>query len=513
MSPRVRSGVPLPANPCLEQQRKRARELLRAHRAGDATATRRLRQHHPRLAEAPETEVAASPLRLHDAQLVIAREYGFPSWPRLKRHIEETTARQHAFVRELSYYEDRAAGLVSVHQGGLPDALAIIRERHPRFRDRADEEIRAAEFGLDDARLVYAREHGFESWDAFTAHVAALARGEKREPFMEAFEAIKADDAARLEALLRANPALACARGTNGNTLLNLAVSLVWKEDRCRAPQERPADRLHLVRLLLAAGADVNAANDRGWTPLHQAGYGNDPEVAAFLLASGAQVDRSAHGDGGTPLAMALFWGHREAAETLAAHGVAPQNLRTAAGLGRLDLVRTFFTPDGRLKPEAGARRDFYRPHSGFPVWRPSNDSREILDEALVWASKSNRVEALPFLAERGADPNGDPYRGTPLTWAAATGRLEAARWLLEHGADVNRRGTFGGPSHGQGVTALHLAAQSGNREMCDLLLEHGADPELRDEIYDSPAHGWAGHFGHTEVRDELLRRSGGAGA
>src|SRR5439155_2769516 len=142
--------------------------------------------------------------------------------------------------------------LVSVHQGGLPGALAIIRERHPRFRDRADEEIRAADFDLDDARLVYAREHGFESWDAFTTHVAALARGEKREPFMEAFEAIQADDGARLEALLRTHPALACARGTNGNTLLNLAVSLIWKEDHCRGARARPTDRLHLVRLLPA---------------------------------------------------------------------------------------------------------------------------------------------------------------------------------------------------------------------------------------------------------------------
>src|SRR5207244_10488168 len=132
------------------------------------------------------------------------------------------------------------------------------------------------------------------------------------------------------------------------------------------------------------------------WTPLHQAGYGNDPEVADFLIAAGAQVDRSAHGDGGTPLAMALFWGHREAADTLAAHGMVPRTLRPAAGLGRLDLVQGFFEPDGSLKPEAGAHRDFYRPHSGFPVWRPSNDPQEILDEALVWACKSNRVEVLP---------------------------------------------------------------------------------------------------------------------
>ena len=69
----------LPAVPSLEQQKKQARELLNAARAGDAEALQRVRSHHPRAA-------AVDPLALSlaDAQLVLAREYGFPSWPRLK---------------------------------------------------------------------------------------------------------------------------------------------------------------------------------------------------------------------------------------------------------------------------------------------------------------------------------------------------------------------------------------------------------------------------------------------
>jgi hypothetical protein len=47
-----------------------------------------------------------------------------------------------------------------------------------------------------------------------------------------------------------------------------------------------------------------------------------------------------AHGEGGAPLAVALFWGHREVSDVLAAAGVMPQNLRVAAELGRTDLVR-----------------------------------------------------------------------------------------------------------------------------------------------------------------------------
>lgn len=68
----------------LEQQRKRAKDLLRALRAGEAVAAARLRRHHPRKPEPGQTAVAA---RLSDAQRVIARELGLPSWPRLTRHI------------------------------------------------------------------------------------------------------------------------------------------------------------------------------------------------------------------------------------------------------------------------------------------------------------------------------------------------------------------------------------------------------------------------------------------
>ncbi|EPC01514.1 hypothetical protein L861_16720 [Litchfieldella anticariensis FP35 = DSM 16096] len=67
----------------LEQQRKRAKELLKAARADDPDALARLLRHIP---------PRETPLRLADAQFVIARECGFPSWPRLKAHIESLDA-------------------------------------------------------------------------------------------------------------------------------------------------------------------------------------------------------------------------------------------------------------------------------------------------------------------------------------------------------------------------------------------------------------------------------------
>ena len=80
-----------PASPFrlnLEQQRKRAKELLKALRAGEAGALRRFQLHHPRLSNVTGGPLPNHVARLSEAQLVIARELGLPSWPRLKAHIE-----------------------------------------------------------------------------------------------------------------------------------------------------------------------------------------------------------------------------------------------------------------------------------------------------------------------------------------------------------------------------------------------------------------------------------------
>jgi len=127
-----------------------------------------------------------------------------------------------------------------------------------------------------------------------------------------------------------------------------------------------------------------------------------------------------------------------------------------------------------------------------------------VLDEALVWACKSNRVTVLERLVRAGARPDADPYRGTPLIWAAACNRTEAAAWLLDHGANVNQKGTFGGLTHGQGVTALHMAAQYGHMPMVKLLVERGADRFVKDDLYHGTAEGGAEYFGQAEVRDYL---------
>lgn len=75
----------------IDQQRKRARELQRALKAGDADALQRAVQHHPKGRERAPQTITQKLTKLSDAQLIIARELGLESWPKLLTHIEQLT--------------------------------------------------------------------------------------------------------------------------------------------------------------------------------------------------------------------------------------------------------------------------------------------------------------------------------------------------------------------------------------------------------------------------------------
>ncbi|MEV4421032.1 ankyrin repeat domain-containing protein [Patulibacter sp. NPDC049589] len=361
--------------------------------------------------------------------------------------------------------------------------------------------------------------------------------------FEAARRAIDAHDLDALRDLLDVEPALVGAEGPNRNDLVSMAAGTC--DDRT-------------VALLLERGADPAHANVHGWTALHQAAYVGAVHLVGPLVAGGARTDGSARGDGGTPLVVALFWGHRDTADALvAAGGVTPGNLRAAAGAGDRRLVARLVGsgsgvgsgavtapgpggeagpggddrsgvgsgavtapgpggeagpggdvgldgeagPGGAVGPgSAGAHRAFHRPHSEFPAWTPGEDRQEVLDEALAYAARNGRDEVMADLVAAGARPDADVYRGTPLIWAAWTGRSDTVRALLDLGADTDRRGTFGGPDHGCAVTPLHLAAQQGRAEVVRVLLAAGADRDAVDGHGHGPPAGWARHGGHDDV-------------
>lgn len=100
----------------LEQQKKRAKELCRSFRAGDADARARFLAHHPRAVSRPLPELAADLGRLGEAQLVIARELGVASWSALKAHIR-SMERDRAAIAGTSAAPDRDRPTLHVRCG------------------------------------------------------------------------------------------------------------------------------------------------------------------------------------------------------------------------------------------------------------------------------------------------------------------------------------------------------------------------------------------------------------
>jgi uncharacterized protein len=90
--------------------------------------------------------------------------------------------------------------------------------------------------------------------------------------------------------------------------------------------QATEAGDIMQMQALLAQGAEVNARNAHGWTPLHVAAAGGDPAVIALLLQHGADVHAQSH-IGTTPLDNATTRGGRQAViDLLLAHGAKPSD-------------------------------------------------------------------------------------------------------------------------------------------------------------------------------------------
>jgi len=83
----------LPARPDLEQYRKQAKDLLKSFQAGDPDALSRIRQSHPRFKKTG-SPIQGSFFKLSDAQWVIAREYGFESWPKFAARVRHLAAQE-----------------------------------------------------------------------------------------------------------------------------------------------------------------------------------------------------------------------------------------------------------------------------------------------------------------------------------------------------------------------------------------------------------------------------------
>jgi len=163
--------------------------------------------------------------------------------------------------------------------------------------------------------------------------------------------------------------------------------------------------------------------------------------------------------------------------------GAKVQNLRIAAGLGRLDMIEQFFDPEGSLKPEAG-KIDW--PFGDLESIANSNHGRagkqSLTDRVNAWIQNQQGIVNNAFV------------------FACMHGHIHAAKLLLDKGAEINA--IPGGFDYA--ATGLHYAALNGHRLMVEFLLAHGADRKLIDTKVGSTAAGWAEHGGHAELRDLL---------
>ena len=341
----------------------------------------------------------------------------------------------------LEQYKKQAKELLKAFRAPEAEAIRRIRRGHPRFRKLAEADFERTRLALADAQLVIAREHGFESWRKFAKHIGDLLRKDSPVSIFEsAADAIFAGDLTTLARLLREDPELIRARSTREHraTLLHY-VSANGVED---FRQKTPKNIVAIAELLLAAGAAVDAEADMyggGATTLGLTATSVHPEKAGVqialmetLLSHGATIDAGG-GESYTKRGAVigcLANGRAQAAEFLAQRG-ARLDLEGAAGLGRLELVKSFFSPDGSLQ---------------------ANATKAQMEAGFKWACEYGRTAVVKFLLERGVAVASESGGMTGLHWAAHGGHLEIIQLLLERNAPLEVQNIYGGTVLGQAL-------------------------------------------------------------
>ena len=245
------------------------------------------------------------------------------------------------------------------------------------------------------------------------------------------------------------------------------------------------------ARLLVAAGADVDAAAASGTSPLVVAAHSGHGGLAAFLLSAGADPGAADAGYGA--LHAAVLRGDPPLVRVLLAHGADP------------DVVLERGTPARRVSAD----------------WRLSH---RMIGATPLWVAARFREPAvLRHLAEYGGDPShqvggetalmaaiqGGSTRGRfgippPDAEEEARRTLESVTAVLDAGADVDAR-------NGNGDTALHIAASRGLADVVARLAERGASLDLPNENGQTPLGLASG--GTAVLLAELEATDGGGGA
>jgi Ankyrin repeats (3 copies) len=326
---------PLSSNPNLEHLKCQAKDLLKEHTARNPGAAQRIREFHPRFAGSTDSEIFNTHLRLSDAQLVIARESGFPSWPRLKRHIEKPTLADRLNLPHHERIEDATfRRAVELLDAGDEAGLRAHLKQHPNLVHQRVV-FEGGNYFRNPTLLEFVAENPVRH-AKLPANIVEIARvildaGSSQSARNEALGLVSTGRVPRECGTQLALIDLLCDYGADPNTAvcgaalhgelealkalltrgarmdLTVAAALGQVEDAERLlPTANGADRqlalslaadfghAEIVRLLLDAGENPDRYNVAGHshaTPLHQAAGKGHRDVVRLLLDRGARTD------------------------------------------------------------------------------------------------------------------------------------------------------------------------------------------------------------------------------
>lgn len=297
---------------------------------------------------------------------------------------------------DLDQLRHRAKDLLRAARNGDAEATARIHQVSDRL-------ILAA------AQLAIAREHGFAGWARLKTEV------ERR-------DILNSRDLTRLAALLAEQPDQATSElrhwcdHPGGASPLGYMAMLRFDARRLGLTGDLPGTGA-MAQSLIDAGAAVNGDTDDPETPLMTAASYGDAEVAAVLVANGADLEATASPaaggvPGGTALLHAAVFGMTGVVDVLVAAGAEVRSIEEAAAAGD---VTGLLTPGTSLQARI---------------------------RALIMAADHQRLEVIDQLvhADTPIDADDSAYGRQALRLAAQNGRGAAVQRLLELGADPGLR-------------------------------------------------------------------------
>jgi len=515
----------LPLHSSFESIRKQAKKLVRQFSAGEPDALARIHAQLP----APDL-----PLSLRDAQLVLAREYGYAGWQDLRAAVlrqegeglewaaaeaeraihDNSVERLTQLVREypalLSWRGDSGESLLRFATGSFGDS-------GDPYREQMFTRLECAEFLLNAGAIANPA-----IWeDAIRARAKGVLQLLSRKGVLprrlDVLAALGDDDGVRdcLESA-RTRPGGDAAAVTQAflcacrfqqravaalllNRCIELDPALARRVEKWRGrsgfidylaqhPQEYGSPWQTVVMNELLAAIDENDLEEFSRWLEREPDLLGESNVAlqvellerAVLKDRGPLIIRllefapalAMRQPSSSALVFALEYGKAHLIPMLTPIWPLHDDLCHAAGVGDFARVRGWFDEAGR--PRLGSLGQHYPANDSSVLrnlhWTPAN-AQHILDVALAWACMNRHFEIASFLLERGANIN--------------------TNWSTHEPASI-----------------LHECGIRGNYEAAQFLIDHGIDMTVRDYRWNATAEGWAYHAAKDQNMAEFLARA-----